>query len=326
MTSLAGDAVHLSCALSTDVDEQAALLGDWTQRYQQLSSGPFIGSLRHAQFGRTQLFRETTSQRVHEVGTAGPESLVLAVARSTVSEPVRWSGRAIGASDVAIFPGDAEFDIVLPAECTLHAVAIDLAEFSRYAQDLSGNDGPCHFTRSPQVLSSPHQQTRFTHFLEASLQAVIDKPHGRHLPQVQKALREGIHAHVFEMLDARVETTATLSPTKRFALVAEVRHYVNEHPDAVPSVAEICRAFGVSRRSLQYAFEEAVGVNPVSYLRALRLNAVHRAIKEAGESTSVLEIAARRGFWHPSYFSASYRQLFGESPSMTQRRHSIRGS
>ncbi len=326
MTSLATDAVQVSSALSTDVDEQAALLGDWTQRYQQLSPGTFVGSLCQAQFASIQLFRETTSQRVHEVGTAAPESLVFAVARSTESEPVRWRGKAVIATDVAFFPGHAEFDIVLPVACELHALAIDLAEFRRHAQDLSAEDVPFHIPRCAQVLSSPAQQSRFAHFVEASLQAVIDTPPTRHLPQAQKTLREDIYGHIFDLLDARVETTVTLTPTRRFALVNEVRRYANERTDVVPSVAEICRVFGVSRRSLQYAFEEVVGVNPVSYLRALRLNAVRRAIKEAGENTRILELAARWGFWHPSHFSASYKQLFGESPSATHDRHRMRAA
>ena len=78
--------------------------------------------------------------------------------------------------------------------------------------------------------------------------------------------------------------------------------------------------FGVSRRSLQYAFEEVLGVSPLTYLRAQRLNAVRRAIKTAETDTPVMEIAARWGFWHPSYFTASYKKLFGELPSATRKR------
>ena len=88
-------------------------------------------------------------------------------------------------------------------------------------------------------MSSPQQPTRFAHFLEASLQAVTDTPHGRHLPQAQKALHEDLCAHIFDLLDAREETTVALSPTKRFTLVDKIRRDVNDHSDAMPSVAEI---------------------------------------------------------------------------------------
>jgi AraC family ethanolamine operon transcriptional activator len=63
-------------------------------------------------------------------------------------------------------------------------------------------------------------------------------------------------------------------------------------------------------------------VSPVTYLRAQRLSAVRRTIiKTAETNTSVMEIAERWGFWHPSYFTASYKKLFGELPSATRQRH-----
>jgi AraC family ethanolamine operon transcriptional activator len=59
----------------------------------------------------------------------------------------------------------------------------------------------------------------------------------------------------------------------------------------------------------------------VAYLRALRLNYVRQDIKSGGPQTSVLAIAARWGFWHPSHFSADYKRLFGDLPSETRRRY-----
>ena len=53
-----------------DVDEQAASLRRWDQVYEQLTPGRFIGTLHEVCFGRVQIFRETTSQSVHEAGGA----------------------------------------------------------------------------------------------------------------------------------------------------------------------------------------------------------------------------------------------------------------
>jgi AraC family ethanolamine operon transcriptional activator len=63
-------------------------------------------------------------------------------------------------------------------------------------------------------------------------------------------------------------------------------------------------------------------LNPVKFLRALRLNAVRRALKQAAgsERVAVADIAARWGFWHLSHFSADYKAMFGELPSETLRR------
>ena len=141
----------------------------------------------------------------------------------------------------------------------------------------------------------------------------------------QKSLREALYAQIIDLFDTESASPIMLGPSQRAALVAKVRAYAELQVDDVSSVADMCRVFKVSRRTLQYAFAEAVGMNPVAYLRALRLNAVRKAIKEAGTATPILDTASLWGFWHPSYFSASYKKLFGELPSATLQRPSMDG-
>jgi AraC family ethanolamine operon transcriptional activator len=93
------------------------------------------------------------------------------------------------------------------------------------------------------------------------------------------------------------------------------------HVEDALTVEDLCRELGVSRRTLQYSFREVLRVNPVSYLRALRLNGVRRALKSADQRCgSVQDIAARWGFWHLSHFACDYRRMFGELPSETLSR------
>jgi AraC family ethanolamine operon transcriptional activator len=82
-------------------------------------------------------------------------------------------------------------------------------------------------------------------------------------------------------------------------------------------VDELCEALGVSRRALQYSFEQSLGMNPALYLRAIRLNGARRAIK-SGES--VTNAATEWGFWHFGRFAHDYHEMFGELPSETHRR------
>jgi len=57
----ASDTVSVSSATTGDVDEQAAMLSDWAEQYQQISPGSFTGNLQQVQFGKTQVFSETVS-------------------------------------------------------------------------------------------------------------------------------------------------------------------------------------------------------------------------------------------------------------------------
>ena len=122
--AVGSDAVNVSSVSTCDVDEQAAMISDWAEQYLQISPGSFAGNLHQVQFGKTQVFSETVSQRVHEMGSAWPGSLVLALVRNA-SEPLRWHGRLAGATDVACFSGHQEFDIVVPACSEILAVAMD---------------------------------------------------------------------------------------------------------------------------------------------------------------------------------------------------------
>jgi AraC family ethanolamine operon transcriptional activator len=74
---------------------------------------------------------------------------------------------------------------------------------------------------------------------------------------------------------------------------------------------------GLSRRTLQNACQEVIGMSPVQYLRALRLSEARRMMQSA---RSVTEVATQFGFWHLGYFSRDYQMMFDELPSKTLQR------
>ena len=57
-------------------------------------------------------------------------------------------------------------------------------------------------------------------------------------------------------------------------VVDAAKAYMRDHIDRPITVADLCVELGVSRRTLQYSFQQVLGLNPVRYLRALRLNGV----------------------------------------------------
>ena len=82
--------------------------------------------------------------------------------------------------------------------------------------------------------------------------------------------------------------------------------------------AGLCRAVGVSERTLQYAFRERFGVTPAAFLKARRLNAIRKKLRDPFANSAIIgEIASEFGFWHQSQFAADYRRAFGEVPSAT---------
>ncbi len=99
--------------------------------------------------------------------------------------------------------------------------------------------------------------------------------------------------------------------------IAEIRQLVTEGACCPLSVAELTVELGLSRRTLQNACQEIVGLSPVQYLRALRLGEARRMM---GRAASVTEVATQFGFWHLGYFARDYHTMFGELPSKTLER------
>lgn len=86
------------------------------------------------------------------------------------------------------------------------------------------------------------------------------------------------------------------------------------------SILGICRAVGVSRRQLEYAFQTTFAVGPSEYIRLTRLNESRRQLRLArARGLTVTEVAMDIGVTHLGRFSASYRLLFGETPQQTLR-------
>ncbi|MCW5625811.1 MAG: helix-turn-helix domain-containing protein, partial [Burkholderiales bacterium] len=111
----------------------------------------------------------------------------------------------------------------------------------------------------------------------------------------------------------------TASRRARAQIVDQARDTLARRGDMLTTVAELCVEIEVCRRTLQYAFQDILGVSPVQYLRAVRLNGVRRALRRAGPDARIGDIAAEWGFWHLSQFAADYRRMFGELPSQTLR-------
>jgi AraC family ethanolamine operon transcriptional activator len=86
-------------------------------------------------------------------------------------------------------------------------------------------------------------------------------------------------------------------------------------------VPDLVAAVGVSRRTLENAFRDGLGVGPAAFLKSRRLQRLNRSLlRTESSSAAVAQLAREHGFTHQGQMAADYRALFGESPSITLRR------
>jgi len=75
---------------------------------------------------------------------------------------------------------------------------------------------------------------------------------------------------------------------------------------------DLCKAIGVSYRTLLACCREHLGMGPKRYLLLRRMHLARRALSRGDpEKTSVTDIATKYGFWELGRFSVAYRSLFG---------------
>lgn len=293
--------------VSTDVDEHASRLTGWRQAYDQLGSGGFVGRLDEAVSDGVQLFRERTSQQLRQRCEVWQGALWCGL--TVVDDGSRLDGRQVGAHSVMVSGEDGGFELVSPAGHDIVGFVVSREALRAHAPDveLPPAGGAGWWSADPV-----RRQAALVHARAILVLAEAGAPCD---------LRTAMLDVVAGLLASRgPERRERGNASSRRRLVVLTHELVERRPDEPPSVPELCQALHVSRRTLQYAFEDEVGVNPIAYLRSVRLNGVRRTLREGGGGLTVQRAAAHWGFWNLSAFAADYRRQFGERPSETLAR------
>ncbi|MCY0967391.1 helix-turn-helix domain-containing protein [Parathalassolituus penaei] len=102
------------------------------------------------------------------------------------------------------------------------------------------------------------------------------------------------------------------------AALQKARRWILDHIGDDIGIEEMAAAAAVSARTLYNLFRRETGLTPAAYLRALRIEQVHLALRQGGDAT-VTELAMAFGFTNPGRFARQYQQQMGELPSVTRR-------
>lgn len=311
--------------ITTDAAEQATYLHGWNQRYEQLSPGPFEGHVTEVCFSDVQLFRERSTRSIQESCQVEGDTFVIGI--PIHMDGYGWcDGWQVDLDTLLMHrPGH---DLLFRTSNRLDLVAVslpqrDLVEHARIVDKLEV--GPT-LQRAAHALRSPKLAAELRNFLVTMMDSLNATPSMLAHAAIRKGLKEAVLSSVISIIgNAAPENATPRTSAGRQQIVSRAIDHMRTRIDEPLSISDLCTVLGVSRRTLQYCFEEALQVNPVSYLRALRLNGVRKEIKRSDAAgLAIQDVAARWGFWHLSRFAQEYRQMFGELPSETLRATSTR--
>jgi AraC-like DNA-binding protein len=136
--------------------------------------------------------------------------------------------------------------------------------------------------------------------------------------EVARAIEHDFIYALVRCLTADVVHGDTAVRRRRSTVMNRLEKLLAEKFDRQLSMAELCRAIGVSERTLRTCCADFLGMSPGQYMRLRRLNLMHTALAHADPAaTSVSEIASRYGFTELGRLAGVYRTIFGELPSET---------
>lgn len=295
-----------------DADEHAHNLTAWEQSYDQISHGAFQGALSELQLPGMQVFREHTSQAVHQNCCVWPDAMWFGLADH--AGPTRINGRLADASTIMLRPGHREFELVTPADYQIYGIVIQRDALLRSAKQLGYEVNWADLTKAEVVHVSDLARRACLETLSGLLGAE------GHTLAGERAAQAVISALLPLIDSSEIDGTLSNSFMRRQRIVALARELLQAQHDQAVSIPTLCEHLHVSRRTLQYCFEEVLGISPLQYVRLMRLNGARRQLREAVASgRTVQDVASDWGFWHLSQFASDYRKLFGACPSAVLR-------
>jgi AraC family ethanolamine operon transcriptional activator len=305
----AGDVHQVRAVHAMDADEHAHNLTNWEQSYDQITPGRFHGALAELQLPQMQVFRESISQAVRQSCCVWPETFWFGLADGGAD--TRINGRMAGVDKIMVRPGHCEFELVTPANHTIYGVVIRRDALLNAAEQTGCQVDWVRLAGAEVMHTSAASRSSCLQTLFSML--AQDPGECTHGDVCQQAVIDAL----LTMLDtSEVDGPVSNSFMRRQRIVAKARDHVLAHRDQAVTVPELCERLHVSRRTLQYCFEDVLDISPMQYLRLIRLNGVRRHLRDKSSSAqTVRDVASDWGFWHFSQFSSDYRKLFGHCPS-----------
>jgi AraC family transcriptional regulator, ethanolamine operon transcriptional activator len=298
-----------------DADRHAHALSGWDQRYDQVGEGTFRSFVKQVATEHVQVFQESANVRMVQRGQLPPGRATFGLMLGG-GAPFSFQGVKVDESALIFTAGAKEFTLHSPPDMSMLGVAIDLDLLERVADregfELEGG------VLAQQVLNIPAAAgTRAGRRIVSAVEAAIAEPESFSRASFADTVAESI----LDLLAFNVPTHEDrLTYACRADVVRRSHDLVLAQPEQPVSIMDLCANLRISRRTVQNSFQSVTQMNPIAYLRAVRLAQVRRLLKTTSpQEVPVREAAMRWGFSNLGHFASDYKSHFGELPSQTTR-------
>jgi AraC family ethanolamine operon transcriptional activator len=276
----------------------------------------FQGRVQHVQLPGMRLVREDSNQALHQRGDLGRGAYGFAMPLA-LSEPGTFNGQRFELDSVLLGRGD-ELDLRTPTQLSLMAVVVEADLLQPLWQRMYQKPLAAWLEHQLVVPARPVAAQALRRLHTELMARLLDPAAAWQDETALRQVRDTLLIEWLEVIPERVDVSRLPTTTARRQWVNRACELMLAQPDEPLSMLALCSRLGVSRRKLNYCFQDVLGTSPMQYLRVVRLNGVRRELR-SGTARAVQEAAARWGFFHMGQFSTDYKRQFAELPSATLR-------
>ena len=310
-----------------DFDQFSEATREWGFNWRQLGQGPLTAEL--SQVGvASALVTHIALNRGHEQQGSTPSGARTFGLIEEGVTGVRWCDRAVSDRELLAFGRGGEYHAVSGPSFACQTVALSEERVAEVAATLDdpGVDSVLADGSARAATCDPEAVEELRNALRRVGEACASGPSIDVGCGLRNELESEIPARLLRTLaSARGEVSPPSFGARELA-IRRALPFIEAHQDGLITLADLCRATRLSRRTLHYAFKEHFGVTPKAYVTALRLDGVRRELVPRDTPLRVADVADRWGFWHMGQFAADYRKQFGELPSETLKRRGAAAS
>lgn len=116
------------------------------------------------------------------------------------------------------------------------------------------------------------------------------------------------------------QTEHRMLPRVQVETAKQVADYISRHIGEKISLKDLTTKFGVSDTYLQTMFRTVYGMPVISFIRAQKMQSAAQVLIHSLRSIS--DIATEYGYENEGKFSAAFKKIMGDSPSVYRKEHS----
>jgi AraC-like DNA-binding protein len=300
----------------SDADDYVAEIRQGTVEVTVTGSGNFAAKLTKIDLHRLRMqqFTENLPRIFHSDGWGGRAIIVF---RTQTGPSLLHNGREVQPSDIVRFsPGQSYYQRSSGSAC-FSGMSLSLEDMASVGRMAAGPDlmpprDMLIFAPPPAALTKLRRlHAAAAHLAETAPEIIANR-------DAAYGLEQALIEAMVDCLGNNEDRQDSVAQRQHELIMRRFRRVVEESPDQPLYIPELCKAIGVSARTLRVCCQEQLELAPKRYLLLRRLHLARRALRQASaDAVTVTEVATRYGFWHFGRFAGEYQSLFGEPPSST---------